>query len=218
MKNSDIHRVVSLLKKEVKRWKPPIITQVANRSRDPFMILISTVLSTRTKDETTSLASERLFRLVRTPRQMLKLNEKDIARAIYPVGFYKTKAKNILNISRVLVDTYHSRVPDDLGGLLQLKGVGRKVANLVITLGYGKKGICVDTHVHRVSNRLGYLKSRTPEQTEMYLRKKLPPKYWIIFNDLLVTFGQNICRPISPFCSRCVIEKYCDKVGVVKSR
>jgi endonuclease-3 len=218
MKADDIHEVIEILKKEVKKWNQPAVTQVANRSRDPFRILISTVLSTRTKDETTSAASGRLFKLARTPQQMLELEEDEIARIIYPVGFYKTKAKNILSICRDLAGMYHSKVPDDLDDLLKLKGVGRKVANLVVTLGYGKKGICVDTHVHRISNRLGYVKTRTPEQTEMSLRKKLSRKYWIIFNDLLVTFGQNICRPLSPYCSRCVIEGYCKKVGVGKSR
>jgi len=218
MKKDTIHRTITLLKKEVRKWGQPIVTEVANRTRDPFMILISTVLSTRTKDETTSLASERLFSLARTPEAMLRLREKDIARAIYPVGFYKTKAKHILYLCRDLVEKHSSKVPDNLEGLLKLSGVGRKVANLVITLGYGEKGICVDTHVHRISNRLGYLRTKTPEQTEMGLRRKLPEKYWIIYNDLLVTCGQNICRPISPFCSRCVIERYCKKVGVNKSR
>ena len=218
MKKDNIHRTITLLKKDVKKWGQPIVTEVANRTRDPFMILISTVLSTRTKDKTTSLASERLFSLARTPEAMLRLREKDIARAIYPVGFYKTKAKHLLHLCRDLVEKNSSRVPDNLEDLLTLSGVGRKVANLVITLGYGKKGICVDTHVHRISNRLGYLRTKTPEQTEMGLRRKLPEKYWIIYNDLLVTYGQNICRPISPFCSRCVIERYCKKVGVEKSR
>jgi endonuclease III len=218
MKDEEIHAVVRLLKGEVKRWKVPIITEVARQSRDPFRVLISTVLSTRTKDETTALASVRLFRLARTPQEMLRLNVEEIASAIYPVGFYKTKARNILAICRDLIDKHHSSVPDNLEDLLALKGVGRKVANLVITLVYRKKGICVDTHVHRVCNRLGYVQTRTPEQTEMALRRKLPRTYWIIFNDLLVTFGQNICRPLSPYCSRCVIRSYCDRIGVVRSR
>ena len=218
MKDEEIHAVVRLLKREVKRWKVPIVTEVARQSRDPFRVLISTVLSTRTKDDTTALASERLFKLAGTPQEMLRLSVEEVADAIYPVGFYKTKARNILAICRDLIDKHHSSVPDNLEDLLALNGVGRKVANLVITLGYRKKGICVDTHVHRVCNRLGYVQTRTPEQTEMTLRRKLPCTYWIIFNDLLVTFGQNICRPLSPFCSRCIIRSHCDRMGVVTSR
>ena len=218
MKDDDIHSVISLLKKEVKKWREPVVSRVAGEGRDPFKVLISTVLSTRTKDETTDGASQRIFKLARTPRQMLRLTKGEIARAIYPVGFYKTKAGNILRLSRDLVEKYHARVPDDLDKLLTLPGVGRKVANLVITLAYRNKGICVDTHVHRICNRLGYVKTKTPEETETVLRGKLTRRYWIIINDLLVVFGQNICKPISPFCSRCVVVIYCKKIGVVKSR
>lgn len=149
---------------------------------------------------------------------MLKLSVKEVERAIYPVGFYKTKARTILYICREIVEKYDSRVPDDIDELLNLKGVGRKTANLVVTLGYGKPGICVDTHVHRISNRLGYIKTKTPYETEMVLRGKLPKKYWIEYNDILVAFGQHLCRPISPKCSVCPVENYCDKVGVEKSR
>ncbi|MBF8303111.1 MAG: putative endoIII-related endonuclease, partial [Candidatus Dadabacteria bacterium] len=148
----------------------------------------------------------------------LKLSVKEIEKVIYPIGFYKTKARTIRYLCRELIDKYKSRVPDDLDELLKLKGVGRKTANLVVTLGYGKAGICVDTHVHRISNRLGYIKTKTPFETEMLLRKKLPKKYWIEYNDLLVSFGQHLCRPISPWCSVCPIESYCDKVGVTKHR
>ena len=218
MKDEEIHAVVRLLKREVKRWKVPIVTEVARQSRDPFRVLISTVLSTRTKDDTTALASERLFKLAGTPQEMLRLSVEEVADAIYPVGFYKTKARNILAICRDLIDKHHSSVPDNLEDLLALNGVGRKVANLVITLGYRKKGICVDTHVHRVCNRLGYVQTRTPEQTEMTLRRKLPRSYWIVFNDLLVTFGQNVCGPLSPRCSSCPVARFCARVGVGRSR
>jgi endonuclease-3 len=149
---------------------------------------------------------------------MLKLSVKEIERAIYPVGFYKTKARTIQNLCRELIEKYESKVPDELDELLKLKGVGRKTANLVVSLGYGKPGICVDTHVHRISNRLGYIKTKTPFETEMLLRQKLPKKYWIEYNDLLVSLGQHLCRPLSPMCSVCPIENYCDKVGVDKSR
>ena len=149
---------------------------------------------------------------------MLKLSPRQIERLIYPVGFYRTKARVILGICRDLLDRFGGRVPDEIDDLLTLKGVGRKTANLVVTMGYGKPGICVDTHVHRISNRLGYVKTRTPEKTEMALRAKLPNRYWIGYNDLLVTFGQNVCTPISPRCSTCPVRALCGRVGVQSSR
>lgn len=218
MKAGDISRIISILKKEYPGWNVPAVTLEAETTGDPFRVLISTVLSLRTKDETTAAASGRLFSLADTPEAMLALDEKDIAEAIYPVGFYKTKAKNILGICRELIGRRGSRVPDDLDELLKLRGVGRKTANLVLTLGYGKPGICVDTHVHRISNRLGYIETRTPYDTEMELRRKLPAKHWIDYNSLLVAFGQHLCRPISPKCSICPVETYCGKAGVGKSR
>ena len=218
MKNQAIHAVIRILKQEIKQWRIPVVGIVAERTRDPYRILISCLLSLRTQDSTTARASERLFRLAATPAAMIRLTPKRIERAIYPVGFYRTKAKTILHISRDLIQRYESRVPDDLDELLTLHGVGRKTANLVVTLGFGKPGICVDTHVHRISNRLGYVRTRTPDETETALRRKLPPRYWIILNDLLVTYGQNLCKPISPLCSRCAISRYCDRVGVERSR
>lgn len=218
MKAGDISRIISILKKEYPGWNVPAVTLEAETTGDPFRVLISTVLSLRTKDETTAAASGRLFALAGTPEAMLALDEKEIAEAIYPVGFYKTKAKNILGICRELIQRHGSRVPDDLDELLKLKGVGRKTANLVLTLGYGKPGICVDTHVHRISNRLGYIETRTPYDTEMELRRKLPAKHWIDYNSLLVAFGQHLCRPVSPKCSICPVEAYCGKAGVGKSR
>jgi endonuclease-3 len=218
MKAEDISKVIRILKKESHGWGVPAVTLEAGTSHDPFRVLISTVLSLRTKDETTADASGRLFALADNPGDMLGLSEKEITEAIYPVGFYRTKAKNILGICRDLIDKYRSRVPDDLEELLRLKGVGRKTANLVLTLGYGKHGICVDTHVHRISNRLGYVLTRNPFETEMALRKKLPKRHWIDYNSLLVAFGQYLCRPVSPKCSVCPVLMYCDRVGVGKSR
>ncbi|MCZ6555045.1 MAG: endonuclease III [Candidatus Dadabacteria bacterium] len=218
MKADDIHKIVKILAKETPEWDVPIVTLVAESTNDPFRVLISTVLSLRTKDETTAAASRKLFKLADNPSDMLKLSEKEIIKAIYPVGFYKTKAKNIKLICSDLTSKYDSKVPDDIDELLKFKGVGRKTANLVVTLGYNKPGICVDTHVHRISNRLGYIKTKTPDKTETALRKKLPEKYWIDYNSLLVSFGQHLCRPISPFCSRCPVIKFCDRVGVTKSR
>jgi endonuclease-3 len=180
--------------------------------------LISCILSLRTQDKTTGIASERLFKLAPDVKTMSKLPVKTIEKTIYPVGFYKVKAQRIKELCNVLIKEYNANVPDELDELLKLKGVGRKTANLVITLGYKKPGICVDTHVHRITNRWGYVKTKTPEQTEFALREKLPQKYWLEINGLLVAFGQGICRPISPICSKCDINRYCEKVGVKVSR
>jgi endonuclease III len=218
MKDEKIGEVVRALRKSIKGWVLPIVTYLAEKQESPYTILISTILSLRTKDEVTAEASSRLFRLADTPGGMLKLPEATIAKTIYPVGFYRRKAATILDVSRALMERFGGRVPDTIEDLLTLNGVGRKTANLVISLGYGKKGICVDTHVHRISNRLGYVKTRTPEETESALREKLPGKYWIEYNTLMVAFGQNICRPISPFCSTCPVSSHCDRVGVLRSR
>jgi endonuclease-3 len=213
-----ILNVIKIVSREVQRFKEPIVTRISRERRDPFRILVSTVLSLRTKDDCTAAASVRLFALARTPQDMLNLPEKEIAKVIYPVGFYNTKAKHIKQICAILVEKYNGRVPADLERLLELPGVGRKTANLVITLGFGIPGICVDTHVHRITNRWGYVHTRTPKETEFALRKCLPGRFWIIINDLLVTYGQNICTPVSPRCSECRIEKWCARVGVQRSR
>ncbi len=213
-----IEKIVETLKAALKKYGDPVVTKVAKEKRSPYRVLISTLLSLRTKDETTLKASERLFKVADTPEKMLKLSKEQIEKLIYPVGFYHRKAEQILKISKILIEKYGGKVPDELDALLKLPGVGRKTANLVLNEGFGKLGICVDTHVHRISNRLGLVKTKTPEQTEFALRKILPKKYWIIFNTLLVTLGQNICTPISPKCSICPIERYCPKVGVTKHR
>jgi len=218
MNNKDIGIVVKILEEESAQYVTPIVTQYAERKRTPFQILVSTVLSARTKDETTAEASSRLFSSVNTPADIIALGEKKIAGLIYPVGFYNLKAKNLIELSQSLIDNYGGAVPDTIEELLKLKGVGRKTANLVVNLGFNKPGICVDTHVHRITNRWGYVKTATPEKTEMALREKLPLKYWIPINTLLVTYGQNLCKPISPICSRCRIAPYCDKANVEKSR
>ncbi len=166
----------------------------------------------------TKKASIKLFEHASTPNEMINLTEDDIQTLIYPVGFYKTKAKRIIEMSHKILKDYNGIVPDTIDELLKLKGVGRKTANIVITLGYAKLGICVDTHVHRISNRWGYVKTKNPTQTEFALREKLPKEYWIEYNDILVTYGQNVCVPISPKCSICPIEKYCPKIDVIKHR
>ncbi len=217
MKDSDIHRVVEILREEYTRWEEPIVTKVA-KARDPYRVLISTVISLRTKDEVTRTASERLFKKADTPAKMLGLSIEEIGKTIYPAGFYRVKAGNIMMISSILCTEYQGQVPDNLDELLALPGVGRKTANLVLTLAYAKPGICVDTHVHRIMNRLGYVCTKTPEKTEFALREKLPEAYWIEINDLLVTYGQNLCTPVSPFCSKCRLQDMCDRVGVKQSR
>jgi endonuclease-3 len=213
-----IHDIVSLLRAAVRDFPEPIVTEVSRTTDHPFLVLASTILSLRTKDDVTREASKRLFQKAKTPEELLDIPEDTLAKLIYPVGFYRTKARTLRTVCAELIEKYESRVPDELDELLKLKGVGRKTANLVITLGFGKPGVCVDTHVHRISNRLGYVSTKTPEQTEMALRAKLPRKYWVEFNDLLVTYGQNVCKPVSPFCSKCSLSRYCGRVGVVKSR
>ncbi|MBI5643729.1 MAG: endonuclease III [Deltaproteobacteria bacterium] len=217
MLEEDIHKAVKILKAEAGKFKTPYVTEVAER-KDPFKVLISCILSLRTKDETTALASKRLFTLAGTPGTMARLSQGVIEKAIFPAGFYRIKAGTIKEISKRLVTEFGSRVPDTIEELLTFKGVGRKTANLVVTMGYDKPGICVDTHVHRITNRWGYISTRSPLETEFELRKKLPKKYWMIINDLLVTYGQNVCRPISPFCSRCLLSGICEKKNVGASR
>ena len=204
----EIEKVIKILRKEVKRYKKPSVTRISLEGK-PFKVLISCLLSLRTKDNVTIEASLRLFKRVSKPEDILKLEITEIEKLIYPVGFYKTKAKRIKEICEKLIKEYDSKVPDEIDELLKFKGIGRKTANLVVGLGYNKDAICVDTHVHRISNRIGYVRTKTPYETEFTLREKLPRKYWIIYNDLLVTWGQNICKPIKPLCFKCKIERYC---------
>jgi len=218
MDNRDITQVFEILRESIAPFTIPAVTHVSETTRDPFKVLISCILSLRTKDGTTGAASARLFNLADTTVKMGQLSTTVIEKAIYPVGFYRNKAVVIRDICVTLVERYNSVVPDTIDELLTLKGVGRKTANLVVTMGYGKAGICVDTHVHRITNRWGYIKTKKPDETESVLREVLPGRYWIPINDLLVTFGQNICKPISPFCSRCRLVGYCERVDVGKSR
>ena len=214
MEKSDIHKVIGILRRVVSRWKVPVVGRVSASSPNPFRVLISCILSLRTQDKTTSQASRRLFRLADNPQSMLRLAPQQIEKAIYPVGFYRNKTRTILRVCEQLIQKYSSQVPDEINELLKFKGVGRKTANLVVTLGYAKPGICVDTHVHRICNRWGYIRASTPEETEFALREKLPLQYWIEFNHLLVALGQNICRPVSPKCNFCSLSKFCRKMGV----
>jgi endonuclease-3 len=213
-----VSRALSILRREAHKWNAPIVSFIAMQSRDPFKTLIGCILSLRTKDQTTLVASGRLFARADTPAKMLALSARTLERLIYPVGFYRIKARVIRGISRDLIDKFHGRVPDEIDELLTLKGVGRKTANLVVTEAYAKPGICVDTHVHRISNRWGLVKTKTPDKTEIALRKVLPPRHWIEYNGILVAFGQTICHPTSPWCSRCKIAELCPRIGVVRSR
>lgn len=214
----NIGRVLAIIRCEAPGWNAPVLTLMAAEKRDPFLTLIGCILSLRTKDETTAIAAPRLFAQAATPQAMLALDTDAIAKLIYPVGFYRTKARTIHAICRKLINDYGSQVPDTMSELTALSGVGRKTANLVITEAFGKPGICVDTHVHRISNRWGLVKAATPDKTETALREVLPRRYWIEYNSLLVAFGQTLCQPVSPWCSRCPVSRFCPQIGVNHSR
>jgi endonuclease-3 len=197
----------------------PSVTTVAERyKKDPWAVLVSTILSLRTKDEVTLKTSEALLKGAPTPAALLALPEEEVARLAYPAGFYRTKAANLKKIAAIITDQYAGKVPADLDDLLAMPGVGRKTANLVIIEAFDMDGICVDIHVHRICNRAGWLSSRNPGETEMTLRETLPRKYWKAINALLVLYGQRVCRPVSPYCSRCVIGDFCGQIGVTRTR
>ncbi len=219
MNQATIEKVLRVLRREVRKWKVPAVGLVAESAADrPFETLISTILSLRTKDAVTGEASRRLLARAPTAAAIVSLPVEEIEQLIYPVGFYHTKARNLKKTSSLLLQEHGGKVPRSMEELLKLPGVGRKTANLVITVGFGEYGICVDTHVHRISNRWGYVKTKTPAETEWALRRRLPKNHWKTYNDLLVTFGQNLCTPVSPWCSRCAIGAHCEKVGVRKHR
>jgi endonuclease-3 len=213
-----VGRILKLLRRAAVGWNAPVMALEAAEHGDPFRVLIGCILSLRTRDETTAVAAPRLFAAAATPHAMLALGEDAIARLIYPVGFYRTKAAVIVGICRELIARFGGLVPESIDALLTLKGVGRKTANLVVTQAYGKPGICVDTHVHRISNRWGLVATRTPDETETALRAALPRRYWIEYNSLLVAFGQTICQPVSPWCSRCPAAHLCPRLGVTRAR
>ncbi len=213
-----IGSLLRVLRKHAPGWNAPVLTLMAAEKGDPFLTLIGCILSLRTKDETTAIAAPRLFARADTPAAMLELPPEEIATLIYPVGFYRTKAQVVRGICRDLIEKFGGQVPDSIDDLITLKGVGRKTANLVVTEAFGKPGICVDTHVHRISNRWGLVKAPTPDKTEVGLRAVLPRRYWIEYNSLLVAFGQTLCQPVSPLCSRCPIAHRCPKIDVSHSR
>ncbi len=215
MKIDNIYRI---LKKEVKSYKVPIVDLVQIQTKNPFKVLLATILSARTKDETTTQAAKRLFSKVKSMKSLSNLTVKQIEKLIFPVGFYKNKAKFLKQLPVVIKEEFGGKIPSTVDELVKLPGVGRKTANLVVAVAFNKHAICVDVHVHRIMNRFGYLKTKTPFETEMKLREKLPKKYWKTINSILVAFGQNLCTPVSPYCSKCPVRKYCDRVNVKKSR
>ena len=218
MKEKDAVRVLNILREEAKQWNKPYVEEVKERTLDPFQVLVSCILSLRTKDEVTAKASRKLLSQADTPEKIVVMGEEEVARLIYPVGFYRVKARNLIRLCRILIESYNSRPPSEMEELLKLPGVGRKTAALVLSLGYGKPAICVDTHVHRITNRWGLVDTRHPHQTEEELKKKIPPSYWRMINSLLVAFGQTICRPLSPLCSKCPVKDYCSRKGVSHHR
>ncbi len=207
---AEIDEIVELLK-NAEQPKSEFVN-LMDTFDDPYLVLIGCILSLRTNDKTTYPATLRMLELAKTPQDMMKVEVKDLAKAIYPVGFYENKARQIIELSRQIVEELGGKVPDEIEDLCKFNGVGRKTANLVLARGFNKPAICVDVHVHRIFNRLGYVKTKNPEETEFALREKLPKKYWIDINTLIVTHGQNVCKPIKPLCSSCPIEKYCAKI------
>ena len=209
----DIDKVLKILVKEVKNYQVPVVDFIEVQTKDPFKVLVATILSARTNDLTTTKACRKLFEKVNKPKDLEKLSIKEIEELIYPVGFYKNKAKFLKKLPDALKQ-YNYEVPKTIEELIELPGVGRKTANLVLVIAYKTPAICVDTHVHRIMNIWGYVNTKTPFETEMALRKKLPKKHWLNVNSTLVAFGQHLCRPIGPHCDVCPIEKYCPKNNI----
>lgn len=215
----NISKIIKLLKKEIKHFENPIATEIGEKTKNPFLVLISCILSLRTKDTTTGPASKRLFELAGNPYDMLKLPKKQVEKAIFPVGFYPTKAKWIKKVCRILIEKYKGKVPDTMEELIKLPGVGKKCGAITLVYGFNKPDfIPVDIHVHVIANRLGWVKTKNPDKTMEKLMEVIPKKYWYDLNNLLVAHGQNICVTISPFCSKCYISKYCPRIGVTKNR
>lgn len=218
MKIVDIPDVNRILKAEYSKRRAPIVEFIAIQTGDPFKVLLSTILSARTKDETTTEVCERLFSKVRNPGDLEKIPLKELEKLIFPIGFFRTKAKHLKQLPAALNTHFNGKIPDEIDDLCKLPGVGRKTANLVRAVAFNKPAVCVDVHVHRICNRLGLLKTKTPFDTEMKLRSILPEKYWITWNAFLVSYGQTICRPVGPKCTECKINTYCNRIGVKSSR
>ena len=209
-----IDKVLSLLEEEVRDYRVPVVDLIAAQTRDPFKVLVATILSARTKDEVTAAASRRLFARASTSVELARLSVEELEKLIYPVGFFRNKARYLRELPSALSTMFDGRIPDRVEDLVRLPGVGRKTANLVVAVAFGKPAICVDTHVHRIMNIWGYVATSTPLQTEMALREKLPPEYWLKVNSILVAFGQGTCKPRLPHCDRCVVARYCPGIGI----
>ena len=214
----DFPEINNILNEAYGKNNAPSVTLISTLKKTPYHILISTLISLRTKDQVTLEASMRLFEKADSIEELDKLSEDEIAKLIYPCGFYKTKATRMKEICKIIIENNNANIPDEIDDLIKLPGVGRKTANLVVILGFNKPGICVDTHVHRISNRIGWVKTKTPEETEFALRKLLPLEYWRTINDYFVSYGQTVCTPMSPHCSICKLNNVCQKNGVEKSR
>lgn len=214
-----VEQIMRTLAREIDHLELPAVEKIAEESQeDPFEVLISTMLSAQTRDPVTAAASRRLFRVARTPRTVVKLTPKQIEKLIYPVSFYRTKARNLIRTCLILVDRHRGRVPGTMDELLTLPGVGRKTANLVLILSFRSlKNICVDTHVHRISNRMGWVETHTPDETEQALYKSTAARWWPYINLYLVTWGQNVCKPVYPRCGACAIRPWCPRIGVTRT-
>jgi endonuclease III len=216
--NKNIDIILCKVQKAVEKYDIPVLEKFNEMTKDPYWVLISCILSLRAKDETTEKVAKALYAAAPTPGQVLKIPADKMEKIVYKSGFYKVKARNVLNITRTILEKYGGKVPDEIDELLTIKGVGRKTANLVVTVAFNKPGICVDTHVHKISNRWGYVKTKTPDETEMKLREILPKNYWMKYNMWLVLFGQNICLSVSPLCNSCPLNRLCPKIGVMRHR
>lgn len=216
-KSPDIEKVYEILKTEFSKYRMPVVDLIECQTNDPFKVLVTTIMSARTKDETTSLAAKRLFEHVNSIYDLQKLTINQIQKLIYPVGFYRDKALHLKKLPEVLIEQFNGEIPSTVDELVRLPGVGRKTANLVVAIAFNKPAVCVDIHVHRIFNRLGYLETSTPFQTEMQLRKWLPVKFWTTFNSYFVSFGQHTCRPVNPHCEICPVSSFCSKIGVNKT-
>ncbi len=214
----DIDSIIRILRKETEKYTVPVVDLINVQTNSPFKVLIATILSSRTNDATTATVSERLFKRIKKISDLDDISYTELVSLLYPVGFYKTKAKHLKQLPSVLDEAFSGTIPQTVEELIMLPGVGRKTANLVVAVAFEKPAICVDTHVHKIMNRLDYVQTKTPLETEMMLREKLPQKYWRDVNRLFVAFGQQVCRPVSPYCSFCPINTYCKRRGVTQSR
>lgn len=219
MKSVDIEKVIKILKQETRGYEIPIVQASRKKFHSPFHILVTVMLTAQTKDALVASMMPEIFSRIKKPEDILKIPLKDLEKLLYPISFYRTKARNLKKMAKILIEEYGGKIPTTQAKMIELPGVGEKTANIVLNRVYkSNEGIGVDVHVHRISNRLGYIRTKTPHETEMRLQKKLPKKYWNDYNPLLVKWGQNICTPISPWCSKCVLRDQCNRIGVGRRR